>query len=228
MSYSSEVLALSPSAYYRLNEASGLIQDSSVNARHATSVIGTATYSQTGLVTSDPTNNCVQLGGAANWSVPDLGLDLADIFTMMAIIKKGANGSTLAIVAKGTGAYYMGFGANDRLELAKDSVALIVQSTTTITDTGIHHVAITKTGATSKLYIDAVDVTGTVTDATCVDNAIALLVGQGGGAFWTGHLDEVAIFPTALSQAQVQTIYDAAQVVGSPPTIRIGRSSLRW
>lgn len=42
--YSSAVLADSPAAYYKLDESSGLPQDSSGNARHMTGVVGTPDY----------------------------------------------------------------------------------------------------------------------------------------------------------------------------------------
>jgi hypothetical protein len=72
--------------------------------------------------------------------------------------------------------------------------------------------AATKSGATSKLYIDGVDVTGTVTDQTLVDNATSLLLD--GTPQYHGHLDEMAIYNTALSAATVQDHYRAGRGTG--------------
>src|SRR5918912_140402 len=87
----------------------------------------------------------------------------------------------------------------------------------TITDTGWHHVAATKAGATVHLYIDGADVTGTVTNRTMANNPLALSLGQSsGGSFWNGTLDEVALYRAALTASQVKSHYDTGAVTPSP------------
>jgi Concanavalin A-like lectin/glucanases superfamily len=56
--------------------------------------------------------------------------------------------------------------------------------------------------------LDGVDVTGTVTNQALADTTFALRIGSdGAGGFWNGGLDEVAIYKTALTPAQVLTHY---------------------
>lgn len=55
------ILALTPWSYYKCNDASGNPQDSSGNARHATSTNGSVSYSQTALSTK--AGNSIRLNG---------------------------------------------------------------------------------------------------------------------------------------------------------------------
>ena len=69
--YATEVVADSPAAYYRMQEASGLIQDSSGNANHASASGGTATYQQTSPVVSDASAKAISFSGDDYFSIPD-------------------------------------------------------------------------------------------------------------------------------------------------------------
>ena len=61
------------------------------------------------------------------------------------------------------------------------------------------------------LYINGVDVTGTVTDATIAATAVDLSLARDVDAafYLDGAMDEVAIYPTALSLARVREHYRA-------------------
>ncbi|KKM17709.1 hypothetical protein LCGC14_1673060, partial [marine sediment metagenome] len=127
-------------------------------------------------------------------------------------MKKAANGTNMAIVSKGAGAYELRFSSTNKLTLNRGNVAAIVSSTSTITDTDWHHVVATKTGATSLLYIDGVDVTDTVTDSTMVNTGTAFHIGRrvtASDSFFDGSLDEVAVYPSVLTPAQILAHYNA-------------------
>jgi hypothetical protein len=125
--------------------------------------------------------------------------------------------------------FYLGLITN-QLFIAKTNVAGIAKSTTTITDTTTwHHLVVTKTGATVKQYIDAVDVTGTVTNATWQNGTTpdVRIGGDNGATLYTGYLAEVAVYPTALSQARISAHYAAAIAAATRgPTDKI--QSLSW
>ncbi len=141
----------------------------------------------------------------------ETALDLGDVVTMEAWVKRGSTGTVQSIISKGQNAYLMRFNAANNLELVRSGIAVIVASTTTITDTTTwHHVAATKTGATSKLYIDGVDRTGAVTNATFTDNALTFRVGgddddANGSAsnFFNGSIYGAALYSTAVSGARI-------------------------
>ena len=86
MSYFDEVMADSPVAYYRMDEASGLIQDSSGNGNNATVLNGTTpTYSEPGALESDPASTSIDfdLTFDTYFDIPsDITLDLGDVLTL--------------------------------------------------------------------------------------------------------------------------------------------------
>lgn len=230
MPYADVILADGPVAYYRLNEASGNPQDSSTSANHATSTGGTPGYRQPGLLREPDTS--MRFDGLTEWvGVPDhLTLDLGDTFTLEAWIRTDRAiraGENWGIVSKGSGAYYMRVYETGQLELLRSGVADIVWSDVAVDDGQVHHVVATKSGATVKLYVDGVDETGAVTDSTCVNNTAGLTVGGGSTSveLFLGLLDEVAVYPTALSAARVQMHYAAG--IGIPVLVGAGSGAER-
>jgi hypothetical protein len=145
-------------------------------------------------------------------SVPDsASLDLGDVLSIEAWIKRSATSQDDAILDKGGNGYKLYLRATDnKLVLRKNGVGDIVASTSAITDTtSWHHVVATKNGATSKLYIDGIDVTGTVTNQTIANNANNLTIGDNGSAsqYFNGLIDEVDLYGTVLTADQVREHY---------------------
>lgn len=213
--YAAAVLADSPVSYWRLGETSGTSAADSKGANTGTytgTPVTDYTLGQTSAIQDG--NKAVSFTAIAGFvSVNDDNtLDLADVFTLEAWVKKATDNNSMAIISKGAGAYLMEFNASNQLYLEKYGIAAVVSSTTTVTGTGWHHVAITKNAATVKQYIDGVDVTGVVTNSTFVDNAVALNIGrrQVPDHFWSGSIDEVAVYSTPLSAARIAAHYAAA------------------
>lgn len=216
-SFSVEVLTRSPKAYYRMQEASGLIQDSSGLAHHASVITGTPTityHTATPLV-SEPSDRSIGFAGSGGFSVPDhADLDHGDVLTVMAWIYRSDLGVTRVISSKGVNALSWGVdAATGNLLIAKANVAVIAMSTVAVPLATWTHCAYTKNGATNKIYVNAVDRTGTVTNQTLSSTSNALIVGadyDGTSYTWYGSIDELALFSTALTQADVQAIYNAS------------------
>jgi hypothetical protein len=74
-------------------------------------------------------------------------------------------------------------------------------------------VVATKSGADVHVYIDGVDRTAAGTNTTLTANATALNIGRAttGSAYASGDIDEVAIYPTALTPARVLAHYQAGR-----------------
>ncbi len=216
-SYADEVLADVPNTYHKMDEASGVIGDSSGNGLNSSGTNGTPTYRIVGPITSGSPNYGIQSDGATSFNFTDHALlDLGDgPFTLEGWVKRGASQGTLqTMMAKG-GHWQVGFWSANTFFLAENGVAIIVESTITITDTTTwHHFVCTKTGATVKLYIDGVDRTGTVTDQTMVNNANAAYFAAVDGAsefLSSGHqVAQFAIYPSVLSAARVSAHFNAA------------------
>ena len=210
--YAATVLADAPAGYWRLGEASGTALDSSGRGNNA-SPTGVMTRDVAGAVSGD--DGAVAFGGGY-LSAPDAAsLDLGDTFTMEAWVKPNGFG---AIVSKGFNGYYLRLLGNNKLNLLKSNAAEIVESTTAVPSSGWHHVVATKTGATVKLYLDGVDVTGPITNATVVNTADSIYIGcqRPASECGTASIDEVAVYATALSSVRVAAHY-AAGTSGTPP-----------
>lgn len=232
MSYPAEVLADSPAMYLRLGEPSGTnANDETANGNDGT-YVNAPTLGVAGAIDDGDTAVTLTLIQSEQITVADHAtLDLGDVFTLECWVKVASFGFRRRIIDKGADAYCIEFQADDKLWLLREEVAYIVTSTVAISDSDWHHVVATKNGAAVKLYIDGVDRTGTVTDSTCGNNATDLRIGvkyDDAQFFYDGSLDEVAVYPTALSQARVQAHFDAATgLPSSPPTLRVVRSALR-
>jgi choice-of-anchor C domain-containing protein len=137
-------------------------------------------------------------------------------FTIEAWVKRSSATQVSAssiygeIVGYGWEGYVFGFRNDGRLFLSKNAVSE-VDSTTTITDTNWHHVAITKSGSTVIFLID-----GTAGPAVTYDTTFLfytdLMIGAVNNtvdASFLGQIDELAIYNRALSTTEVQAIYDA-------------------
>lgn len=227
MSYATEVLADSPVLYWRLGEPSGATaEDATANDRDGT--YAGCTFSVAGAV--DDGDTAVTLDGTDDriTRADEAALDLGDVMTIEAWAKRGATGGPHTIASKDENSFDLRF-HNDRLQFLKANVALIVESTITVTDTTTwHHCVATKDGTSVFLYIDGVDVTGSVSNQTLTNTAQQLAVGSNlGGEWFNGSLDEFALYSTALSAARVLAHYEAAAPVAAP-TLQVVRSSLRF
>lgn len=206
-SYVRTVLADRPVAYYRMEEASGLPQDSSGNGNHTTVSSGTATYAQSGAITS---GNSILWPSSFDvyFTAPDHStLDCGDVVTIELWYRPVYTGAgQLVLIAKGNGAYGMSV-VNNRMRLENDGNSGLVRSNFDLTDTNRwYHCVGVKNGATRKMYVDGVDVSDLVTPSTLVNTTNVLFLGSD-TITPNCYLDEVAIYGTELSAARVQEHY---------------------
>lgn len=152
----------------------------------------------------DGTNSSITVTHNAN-------LNVGDIFTLSVWLKRGRTATVEQLFNKGNGCYAFAFKADDTIELGKDNVANITSTTITITDTvQFHHVATTKNGSSVRMYIDGVDVTGSVSNQTIVDTTNDLYFGRrvtGGGNRFKGVLDDPRIYNRALTPGEIVALY---------------------
>lgn len=201
-----------------MDDASGLIQDSSGNSRHATTSAGSPTYLQPSPIVSDPEAKSILFPLSAQFSVPDSGFDFGNTFSLEAWQRKTSIGGFQILYDKGVGAYALYETNTNKMTLDKNGGTVIVEEAGTTTDmTNFHHWVVTKNAATSAvLYKDAVDVSSNYADAVLVDTAGALFIGRNAASFGdgAGYLAELAVYPTVLSAARVQAHYTAAFALG--------------
>jgi hypothetical protein len=207
-------------SYWRLGEASTSSAACDSFGSNAGSYAGGVALGQVGALNGDPDTAARLDGSSGRVSVPHAAsLDVGDSFSVEAWVRRGtvSTPNYQAIVSQGANAWMLAWYSSNRLVLRQASVGDVVYSTRSITDTGWHHVAATKSGSSVKLYIDGADVTGSVSNKTMANNAIALSIGQSnGGSYLNGTVDEVALYRGALSAATIVAHKDKGGVAPAP------------
>lgn len=214
MAYADEVTGDGATTYFRLGESSGTTADDAVGSDDHT-YQGSPTLGATGLVSGADT--AVTLNGTSQYvdkASPSSNLDLGDTFTVELWLKRGRSGVQEDLWGRNwSGGQIVRITSDNKITLRKSGIANIVQSTATITDTSPHHVVVTKSGSTVKIYIDGTDVTGTVSNQTFGVVSGASVIGRdagGSSGYFKGTLDEVAFYKgTALTSTQVGDHYTA-------------------
>jgi hypothetical protein len=211
--YEYEILKDVPTAYYRMDEQTGHLRDvmgsySTVTVLGTTPTYGIAAHQGRG----------IQFNSSGSFQANDApGLALGDVFTMEAWVRIDATPATQwGIISKGGGGYYMRVEVSTtRIQLLKSGVALIASSTIGLAFGVWNHIVCTKNGASVHIYINGVDVTGAVTDATCINTTYHLQIGSDheGGEPSGAAMNDVALYRWALAPDRILAHY----LAGAPP-----------
>ena len=230
--YSIAVEALSPTAYWRLGETSGATAyDETTN--HNGTYVNTPTLDEPSLINSDEANAAVLFASASNEHVDvpdDVALDLGATFTIIAWVKFTSGTSYATIVGKYEAAitkgylFLVNYSGDYKARLwTKNGATTHLAGTTAINDGNVHMIVATLSGGTGKIYVDggAAENSGSLT--TPGANAEPLVIADTGDAReFNGTADEVTVFKgVALSQAQIQNLYDIATNVSKSSVIMI-------
>lgn len=215
--YVKEVMADSPISWWRLQEAGGTVARDFRNRNAGSYQTGVTLY-QTGPL---PGGRSVAIAGltggnTGHISVPhSTTLNVGDVFTLEIWVNGNGTAAGGGLMSKGSSAFGLqDIGSNGSIRVDSDNVAAIATSTVAYgaSPAGWHHIVWTKNAATNVIYIDKVDRTGVVTNATLVNTSTALTIGKslfGGQAYYNGLIAEPAIYATALSAARVAAHFDA-------------------
>ncbi len=157
-------------------------------------------------------------------AVPDVAAQrTADTFTFEVWLKRATIGVQQGIMGgKGSSRAAIRFTTANTIELFKQSVSSVCTSTVALTDTtSFHQIAVTKSGSTVHMYLDGVDVTGSVVNATMSSTS-----GVGYQILWDfvttftssgATYSYAAVFPTALNSTKIASHYTAG-TTGTAPT----------
>lgn len=230
MSYSSEVLADSPSLYLRLGESSGTTAtDSSGNGATGT-YQNTPTLGVAGPLVAD-SDTAVTFASASSQYVSTGTTAVANstTITLEAWIKSSTLNVAKSIIDRDSTttvqrAYQFRTGTTGKLEalywLSSAGLKTLSGNTTLVTGTW-YHVAFTYDGTIAKLYVNGVaesntqSFTDTIRSST---NGVHVARNQSaapGAQYWNGTLDEVAVYPTALSATRIMAHYLVGSLSGS-------------
>ncbi|HWV45885.1 MAG TPA: LamG-like jellyroll fold domain-containing protein, partial [Nitrospira sp.] len=220
--YPTAVKANSPAGYYRLGETSGTIAASEVNSP---TVDGTYTITtgqlnyESGI--SDSTNGSFYCGTGDFVIAPNNSLfNFGDTFSLEAWYKPTGifSGQFRVIATKGGTSWQFGTNTLGQVRLigGPSQSTLVATSTASLTVGVWHHIVVTKSGSTTKIYINGIEGTTAGTNVTFVNNTNGIEIG--GSSLQA--IDEVAFYPTALSASDVQAHYKAGSVPGAPSNKR--------
>lgn len=227
--YALEVLADNPTAWWRLDEASGSTAYDSIGDADLTST-GTPTVGASTLIARDagkavtfPTNAD---GFTRSGACPVAGGPL----TLEFVIRTSTSAGAAAGHATGISGTGFDFLVGDRFEVATATSNGFVGYTGTLHDGATHHVAcVWASDGSLKIYIDGADRTSgaaTVTIGTFPTTPGFTFIGKSALASgMVGTIDEVAMYSTGLSAARITAHYNALSSPwnGDTPGQRIGR-----
>jgi hypothetical protein len=235
-SYSRAALSDSPIAYFRLDESSGpTMCDSSASANNGTYVSGVH-FGVPGAIAGDSAVAAVSPSSGVGTGGPGSGLTGDHSFTLEAWFRSTGTVQDQSLVNMGeagegniaglsTWTSDTGNGTSSQLALdlyvgVANASSLPIWNTRTVGvnlwDGRWHYLAITYSAAADKVtgYVDGHDL-GALTPVTAINlSASQIRVG-----YWidtavnqdvTGDLDEVAVYPTALSPARIQAHFLAS------------------
>jgi len=222
--------APSPVAAYSFNEGSGTtVADASGTGNAGTT--GSATWTTQGKY-----GNALVFGSNKRVTVPDsASLHLASAMTLEAWVYPTTTPSGWRdIVYKGNDNYYLMGSSSPQARPAVGGTfagsVTNVRGTSTIPANAWTHLAGTYNGSTIRLYVNGVQVASTAKTGALATSTNALSIGGDSlyGQYFTGRIDEVRVYNTALSASQIQT--DMATPIGgggdtTPPTAPTGLSA---
>ena len=203
--YSATVIQDKPSYYWRLNETFGAAVDRMQGLNGTIS--GGVTLNQPGaLVDGD---KCMVFDGVSGKIVTSTAGIIPLICTIEAWIKTtdadpqpiisfGATFGLLPTIGTQSGSLWVAYDSANAF------------SNKTVTDGQWHHVVYVLSSTTCSFYIDGVlDVTRSQVRSAATTDIITIGAGVAPTVPWNGSIDEVAIYPYALTPAQIQSHYKA-------------------
>lgn len=211
--YATAVLADSPLAYWKLQEASGLPQDSSGNGLHATSTDGSPAYHQAGATAMGDFG--IFYNGSAAGLVQRHRYDTAAIDDCVGDIAfecwykinfNNANQPFIVINSNGTGASV--FGSSSGHFAAFNNGVGSSANAAVLTFGTWYHIVVTRESGVWKYYVN-----GSLDTANAGSQTST---GTGGVTFWGGvndnqcYLAHVAYYTHALTATDVSDHYSAA------------------
>jgi len=208
--YGDAVKANSPLSYWRLGDRFGLSATDSAGANIGTYANGPV-LGFAGALTDD-SDSAVYFDGASQdvqlSQAPNLG---SGNFSLEGWFKTTGSASEQRIWDSGGGTTYIHLGvlASGVVEAKVKHSAdqAILDSTGTFSDGVWHEFALVRSGTTFTLYIDAAQAAtpGTLSGPIDGTSDLPTIAAQsGGGAYFAGALDEIALYKSALTQAQLQ------------------------
>ncbi|MFF2774198.1 LamG-like jellyroll fold domain-containing protein [Streptomyces sp. NPDC058052] len=231
--YRSAVLGDAPAGFWQLDEVTGTQASSTVAAND-----GTGTYTRTTLGTTGAfgigDGSAAEFNGDGYVEIPGLGTRTTDVTvevwfrTAKPGVLVGDQSRTLAgaTATSGTWTPVLYVGADGRLhgEYPSPGVTPSNASSVTVTDNAWHHAAITASAGTQSLYLDGTRVAVKTNAPVNQQSNSRTFIGAGFARTWpsppadvsyfTGQIDEAAVYQHGLTEQQISDHYAARSLAG--------------
>jgi RHS repeat-associated protein len=228
--YSTTVPTDGASPYFRLGETSGSSFLSTPSGFTGTWT-GSPTLNVTGALNGD-SNGAAKLNGSSQYgSVPNAtAFNKSNNFTVELWIKRsGTTGTLQAIAGKPLTAttksenyaIWLTTGNKVEFQVGAGNKSQTLDSSGTITDTSNwHYIVATFASGVMKLYVDdGTPTTVTASFTSAGTNTSTFDIGRAGTTnYYNGSVDELALYPSVLTSAQVNTHYTQATSVPTTTT----------
>lgn len=243
--YGRLVMEDGPSAYWRLNEASGATVAQDVTTFHSGTYAGSPNLQQPGAITGDADPAVDFYAGSSGYiEVPhSTALNRTNSFTLEGWAKPSGTTGRQSIIASRTSTRSSGYellanGAQWQFRTGASDNATVATwdnlNGGTVVPDQWHHVVATYDGANKRLYVNG-QLVGTVAAPVFATRGTPLRMGANqtynatAGDFFGGVLDEVAVYWRALTPEQVADHY-AAGVLGQGvrPTLTMEPQSTQF
>jgi RHS repeat-associated protein len=217
-SYQQQVLQDSPNGFWRLGEQSGTTAtDSSTGLHNGSYSAGGVTLAQAGALPADPDSSAAFSGASSFASVPGVA-NFSGAFTIEAWVKSAAIQSDRGIAGKwrsvgeaSPGGAMLWINASGNYALvATNTPANYLNATVGPIPGAWEHIVATYDGTTMRLYRDGSLIASKAFTGSIGSPTVPFEIGRYAGVNTTnfnGRLDEVAVYPAALSGARVLAHY---------------------
>ena len=222
--YREQVLAAGPAAYWRLDETGGTSAADQTGTNPGT--YSNVLLNQPGALSSDSNRSASFDGTQSYVRVPaSASLNMTSAVTVEFWAKRRtiSNGYQVLVGKPGDGrSKYENYSvwltpSNKVTAYFGNGKSVVSVQTPPITDTNWHYFVVTDNGSTVRMYLDGALKQETTTTLQLTANNQPLNLGRSNdsnGFFFNGWLDEVAIYPTALSAPTILAHYNRA--IGPP------------
>jgi Concanavalin A-like lectin/glucanases superfamily/Calcineurin-like phosphoesterase len=217
-SYTQAVIADSAAAYWRLGETSGTTAVDELGS--SPGAYNNVSLNQAGTLTCDSNASASFDGTQSYVRVPSTSaLNMSSAVTIELWAKRRTITTAYQVLVGKPGngqsklENYAVWLYNNRYQaFFGNGTSSVTVISSAVTDTKWHHVVATDDGSTVKIYLDGVLKASTATTLALTPNSNPLNIGRAnnGAYFFNGWIDEVAVYPKALSATAVQSHYTNA------------------